>query len=88
MLAHPIIDRGNAEHSILTRFVPLRDGVLPHRLRLIGILPQLPLQPIHLLVQLHLESCQIQPLDASATPVRLHLLPGHLQVLPLVHLVD
>jgi hypothetical protein len=53
-------------------FIPLRDGVLSHRLRLIGFLFQLPLQPIQLLVQLHLESRQTQSIDASTAPVRFH----------------
>src|SRR5271166_6255805 len=53
LLTHPVIDRGYAERSILAGFVPLRDGVLPHWSRLIGVLFQLPLQPIQLLVQLH-----------------------------------
>jgi len=68
LLAYPIVDRGYAQHSILARFVPLRDGVLPHRLRLIAILSQLPLQPIQLRVQLRLESCQIQPINTSPCP--------------------
>src|SRR6516164_9307493 len=88
LLAHAIIDRRYAERSILTGFVPLRDGVLPYRSRVIGVLLQLALQPIQLLVQLRLESRQILPIYASTAPVRLHLFPGHRQVLPLVHLVD
>ena len=38
LLTHAIIDRGYAKHSILARFVPLRDRVLSHRQRPIGIL--------------------------------------------------
>ena len=49
---------------------------------------QLSLQPIQLLVQLHFESLQTLPIDSSTSPVRFHLLPGHLQVLPLVHFVN
>ncbi len=88
MLAHAIVDRGYSKHSILAGFVPLLDGVLSHRLRLIGVLLQLSLQPVQLLVQLRLESLQILPIYTSASPICLHLLPGHLQVLPLVHLVN
>ena len=58
LLAHAIIDRGYAEHAILAGFIPLRDGVLSHRQRLIGVLFQLPLQPIQLLVQLRFECFQ------------------------------
>ena len=45
LLAHAVIDRRYAEHSILSWFVPLRNRVLSHRQRLIGVLFQLPLQP-------------------------------------------
>jgi hypothetical protein len=88
LLTHAIVDRGYAEHSILAGFVSLRNRVLSHRQRLIGILFQLSLQPIQLLVQLLFESLQSLPIDSSTSPVRFHLLPGHLQVLPLVHFVD
>jgi len=73
---------------MLTRFVPLRDGVLSHRQRLIGILFQLSLQQLQLRVQLRLESPQSLPVYTSTAPVCLHLLPSHLQVLPLVHFVN
>jgi hypothetical protein len=85
---HAIIDRRYAEHSILAGFVPLRDGVLAHRQRLIGVLFQLSLQPIQLLVQLRFKSLQTLLVYTSTAPVCLHLLPSHLQVLPLVHLVN
>ena len=88
MLAHPVINRGYAEQTILSWFVPLRDRVLPYRLRLIGVLFQLPLQPIQLLAQLRFKSLQSFPIHTSTAPIRLHPFPGHLQVLPLVHLVD
>jgi hypothetical protein len=82
------IDRGNAEHAILARFIPFRDRVLAHRQRSVGVLLQLPMQPFQLLAQLRFKSFQTLSIDSSATPVRLHFLPGHLQVLPLVHLVN
>src|SRR6266481_109762 len=88
LLTHAIIDRGYTEHAILAGFVPLRDRVLPYRQRLIGVLFQLPLQPIQLLIQLRFEGLQTLPIHSSTAPVLLHLLPGHLQILPLVHLVD
>src|ERR1019366_9762799 len=88
LLAHAVIYRRYAEHSILAGFVPLRDRVLSHRQRLVGILFQLSLQPLQLLVQLRFKSLQGLPVYTSTAPVCLHLLPGHLQVLPLVHLVD
>jgi hypothetical protein len=88
LLTHAIIDRGYAEHSILAGFVPFRDEVLSHRQRLIGVLFQLPLQLFQLLLQLRFEGLQILPIDSSTSPVRFHLFPGHLQVLPLVHFVD
>ena len=34
-------------------------------------------------VQLRFEGLQILPVDTSTAPICLHLLPGHLQVLPL-----
>jgi 4-carboxymuconolactone decarboxylase len=88
LLTHAIIDRGYAEHSILAGFVPLRNRVLSHRQRLIGILFQLSLQPIQLLVQLLFKSLQSLPIHTPTAPVRFHLPPGHRQVLPLVHLVN
>jgi hypothetical protein len=88
LLTYAIIDRGYAEHSMLARFVPLRDGVLSHWQRLIGILFQLLLQPLQLLVQLRLKSLQSLPVYTSTSPVCLHLLPSHLQVLPPVHFVN
>jgi site-specific DNA recombinase len=88
LLTHTVIDRGYAKHAILAGFVPLRDRVLAHRQRLISILIQLSLQSIQLLIQLRFESLQSLPIYSSTTPVLLHLFPGHLQVLPLVHLVD
>jgi len=88
LLTHAIIDRRYAKHSTLSGFVPLRDRVLSHRQRLIRILFQLSLQPFQLLVQLRFEGLQSLPIYTSTAPVCLHLLPGHLQVLPLVHFVD
>jgi hypothetical protein len=88
LLTYAIKDRGYAEHSMLARFVPLRDGVLSHRQRLIGILFQLSLRPLQLLVQLRFKSLQSLPVYTSTAPVCFHLLPSHLQVLPLVHLVN
>jgi hypothetical protein len=88
LLAHAIIDGRYAQHSILARFVPLRDRVLSHRQRLIGVLFQLSLQPVQLLLQLRFESLQSLPIDSSTSPVRLHSFPGYLQILPLVHLID
>jgi len=54
-LAHTVINRRYAKQSILAGFVPLRDGMLAYRQRLIGILFQLSLQPLQLLVQLRFE---------------------------------
>ena len=45
------------------------------------------MQPIQLLIKLRFEGLQILPIDSTTAPVCLHLLPGHLQVLPLVYLV-
>src|SRR5580692_272161 len=88
LLTHAVIDRRYAEHTILSWFVPLRNRVLSHRQRLIGVLFQLPLQPSQLRTQLCFKSRETLPIYTSTSPVLLHLLPGHLQVLPLVHLVD
>src|SRR5229473_691535 len=41
LLTHAIIDRRYAEPAMLAGFVPLLDGVLPHRLGPIGVLFQL-----------------------------------------------
>jgi len=61
--------------------------MLSYRQRLIGILFQLSMQPFQLLLQLRLESLQSLPIHTSTASVRFHLFPGHLQVLPLVHLI-
>src|SRR5262249_5595015 len=58
LLAYAIVDRGNAEHAILARFIPLRDRMVAHRQWLIGVLLQLLIQPIQLLAQLRFESLQ------------------------------
>jgi hypothetical protein len=45
------------------------------------------MQPIQLLIQLHSEAFQILTIHSATTPVGSHLLPGHLQILPLIHLI-
>ena len=50
LLTHAIVDRGNAEHSMLTGFPLLRDRMLSHRQRLIGVFFQLSMQPFQLLL--------------------------------------
>jgi len=62
--------------------------MLSHRQWLIGVLFRLSLQPVQLLVQLRFESLETLSINSSTSPIRFHLLLGHLQVLPLVHFVD
>ena len=88
LLAYPVVNRRDSQRAKLARLAGLRDLYLPHRLRLIDILRQFALQPIQLLIQLRGESCQALPIHTSTAPVGLDHLPGHLQVLPLVHLVN
>ncbi len=88
LLADPVINRGNAKHPILSRLARLRDLHLPHRLRLIAVPLQFALQSIQLLIELLCESVKGLSVYTSTTPVGMYTLPGHLQVLPLVHLVD
>ena len=66
---------------------PASGSYPPHRLRPIDVLFQLAMQPIQLLIELRGECFQTLPIHTSTAPVGLHLLPGHLQVLPLIHLV-
>ncbi|HET8548411.1 MAG TPA: hypothetical protein VFL57_10425 [Bryobacteraceae bacterium] len=88
LLAYPVINRRNSQRAQLARLARLRDLHLPHRLRPIDILFQLALQPVQLLNQLRGESIQTLPVHASTAPVGFDHFPGHLQVLPLVHLVN
>ena len=88
LLAHPVINRRDSQRAKLARLSRLRDLYLPHRLRLVGIFLQIALQPIQLLTQLRGESCQTLPVHAPTAPVGLYHLPGHLQILPLIHLVE
>jgi hypothetical protein len=85
LLTHAIVDRGNAKHAILAWLVPLRDRVLAHRQRLIGLFFQLPMQPIQLLVQLRFEGLQSLPIYTPTAPVLLHLSPGTVRLLLYVH---
>jgi hypothetical protein len=61
---------------------------LPHRLRPVDIVLQFPVQSIQLLIELRGKSVQTLPVHTSTAPVGLDHLPGHLQVLPLIHLVN
>jgi len=88
LLADPVINRGNAKRAILSRLTRLRDLHLPHRLRLIAVPLQFALQSIQLLIESLCESAKGLSVYTSTTPVGMYTLPGHLQVLPLVHLVD
>src|SRR5215472_565617 len=88
LLAYPVINRRDSQHAKLAWLSRLRDLHLPHRLRPVDILLQFALQSIQLLIQLRGESIQTLPVHASAAPVGLYPLPGHLQVLPLIYLVN
>jgi hypothetical protein len=68
--------------------VPSGQMHLPHRSRPVDILFQFALQPIQLLIQLRGKFLQSLPIYAPTPPVGPDTFPGHLQVLPLVHLVD
>jgi hypothetical protein len=88
LLAHPVINRRDSQRAKLTRLSRLRDLYLPHGLRPIDILFQFALQPVQLLAQLLGEPIQTLPVHSSTAPVGLHHLPGHLQILPPIHLVN
>ena len=87
LLAHPIIDRRDAKGTKLPRLARLGDQALENRLRHILSVPQFPVQSIEICIERCLERSQILSINATGTSVALHLLPGHLQVLPLVHFV-
>src|SRR5215469_14151687 len=59
----------------------------PYRLRVVGVCLELALQPLQLLIQLRGKPFQTLPIHASTTPFSLYFLPGHLQMLPLIHFV-
>src|SRR5215472_3227623 len=88
LLAYPVINSRDSQRSKLARLARLRDLHLPHRLRSVVILLQFALQSIQLLIELCSESFQTLPIHTSTAPVGLYRLPGHLQVLPLIHLVN
>ena len=88
LLAYPVINRRDSQRAKLARLSRLRDLHLPHRLRPVDILFQFPVQPIQLLIELRGESIQTLPIHTSTAPVGLYHLPGHLQVLPLIYLVN
>ena len=87
LLTYPVIDRRDTQRTKLARLARLGNQALKDRLRHIIPVPQLPVQAFKVRVKRCLERLQILPIHAPGTPVALHLLPGHLQVLPLVHLV-
>src|SRR5215471_8223864 len=88
LLAYPVVNRRDSQRAKLARLARLRDLYLPYRLRSVDILLQFALQSIQLLFELRRESFQTLPIHTSTTPVGLYRLPGHLQVLPLIHLVN
>src|SRR6516225_7682262 len=88
LLAYPVINSRNSQRAKLAQLASLRDLHLPHRLRPIDVVLQFALQSIQLLIELRGESFQTLPIHTSTAPVGLYRLPGHLQVLPLIHLVN
>src|SRR5690242_15077201 len=87
LLAYPVVNRRNSQRTKLARLSCLRNLHLPHRLRLIGFLLQLPLQSTQLLTELRRELFQGLPIHASTAPISPYTFPGDLQVLPLVNFV-
>ena len=70
------------------RLARLRDALLAHRLRSVGVVAQVLVQPVELLFSHLGKVVDGLPVDTPGAPVRFHAPPGHLEVLPLVHLVD
>jgi hypothetical protein len=87
LLAYPVVNRRNSQRAKLTRLAYLRNLHLPHRLRLISVLSQFPLQSAQLLTELRRELFQALPIHTSTAPVCLYTFPGDLQILLLVHFV-
>src|SRR5205807_1976527 len=87
LLAYSVVNSRDSQRAKLARLSRLRDLHLPHRLRKIDLLRQFALQSIQLLIELRSESVQTLPIHPSTAPVGLYRLPGHLQVLPLIHFV-
>src|SRR5215472_11007344 len=87
LLAYSVVNRRNSQRAKLTRLACLRDLHLPHRLRVISVLSQFPLQSAQLLIELRRELFQALPIHTSTSPVSLYSLPGDLQILLLVHFV-
>jgi site-specific DNA recombinase len=88
LLAYPVVNCRDSQCAKLARLSRLRDLHLPHRLGPVDIVLQFPVQSIQLLIELRGESIQTLPVHTSTAPVGLYHLPGHLQVLPLIHLVN
>ena len=87
LLADPIIDCRDTQRTKLPRLTRLGDQTLKNGLRHILFVPQFPMQTIEVCIERCLERSQILSINATDTSVALHLLPSHLQVLPLVHFV-
>ena len=87
LLADPIIDCRDTQRTKLPRLTRLGDQTLENGLRHILFVPQFPMQTIEICIERCLERSQILSINATDTSVALHLLPSHLQVLPLVHFV-
>ena len=86
LLTHPIEIVGMPSGRNFPGWPPW-ESALENRLRHILSVPQLPVQTIEIHIERCLERRQVFSIHATGTPVALHLLPGHLQILPPVHLV-
>jgi len=87
LLTHPVIGRRNAQASELPRLARLGYQMLENGLGHVRAIPQFLMQSVEIRIPGRLERCQVLSIHAPGSPVAFHLLPSHIQVLPLVDLV-
>lgn len=83
-----MVDRRVSQHTSPSRLSGLRDPVLLYRMGSVGVTLELCTEPLQLLIEHLLGRHKALPIHASRSSDSAHSLPGQLQVLPLVNLVD
>src|SRR5262249_21660722 len=88
LLTYPIVNRRDSQHTMLAWLAALRDARLPHGFGVIAVVSKLHVKLIETLKELLAECFNAFSVDSSAPMIGFDALPGDLQILPLVHLVD
>src|SRR6516162_4513359 len=88
LLTYPIVDRRDSQRAPLARFARLRDAHLPYRLGSVTVGSKLLMQSGEALFEPFAERFDALTVNSSGPMIGSDALPGDLQVLPLVHLVN